>query len=605
MKFRLRVHDFILFAEKYGIAILLSVLVFAFVCAVRDTYVSGPQELNFVWDAIWNTLDIPSRDASGWAKLMNVLGSITVAWAGVRIYMSAVGVKFDTFVAKHLMRSHIVIFAGESSAFTRTPFLDSSSFRAAQNRRGELAVELAIFLSKENRVLLCSPGLSDFTRYRLWESGVSVIDVDASTQDSLICAGTRRAKTLFAMREHYEENILLVRNAISLSGVDAGLSCHLMIEPLKDKNVFQIEDYFEADVSSRIRLFNESEIVARGLLSNFPPDECVSLASDKRVHLVLVGFGDLGEAILQQLARLGHYRSGLPPKVTVVAPTACLDIKDLFDRFPLLKSFIELVGCDVHPTHLNISSITNWFADLVSPTMIYVCTNSELFNLRISKLLVRFISDLSVRNCDVPFIVVLDPPGGSVLREFVNEPGVKNRISLFSVELASSTEDSSVLARSLLLDLDDSRAKKLHESYCQLDDLMCARDSARMKAVANRDWKLLPETIRNANRWSADHFDVKMRAIGLRISTSLDAINVELTAEEIEVLAVMEHNRWCAERLLDGWRFGDVRVDSLKIHHLLIPYDQLSEDDRKKDKENVLAVIRIVTDSEGALVRDV
>ena len=605
MKFRVRFHGFILLLEKYGFVFLLLSLFCSFLLAVRDTYLSGPNNQNLVWASIWLTLDIPSRDASGWAKLMNILGSLTITWAGLRIYMAAVGVKYDTFVARYLMRNHVVIFAGDSSALTRSHLSHKSVHLVNDSSNCEMAVELAHFLAAEHRVLLCLPGIDEVTRSRLWDSGVSIIEVDASTPDALICSGSKRARILFAMRDHYEENILLVRNAVSVSGPDSGLICHLMIEPLEEKRVFNIEDYFENNLASRIRLFNQSEIIARCLLVNFPPDADVALMSQVRVHLVLVGFGDLGEAILLLLARLGHYRSELTPKVTIVAPNAVSDIQSLTGKFPLLNEYLELAGFDVDLNRLSCSQVNHWFSDFVPPTMIYICSKSELLNLKVAKLTIPVIAKSCSHYTTVPSVVILDPPGGSVLRQFGKEPANKSRVYLCTVALASSDGDHSVLARSLFSDLDDSRAKRLHQSYCESDNQRCALDPSKKRAPANLSWDLLPESFRNANRWSADHVDVKMRAVGRIFSSNFGDSNDELTTEELEVLSRMEHARWCAERQLDGWKYGDVRDDALKVHNLLVPFNQLSEDDKNRDRENVLAIIKIVRDAEGALVRKV
>jgi hypothetical protein len=48
-------------------------------------------------------------------------------------------------------------------------------------------------------------------------------------------------------------------------------------------------------------------------------------------------------------------------------------------------------------------------------------------------------------------------------------------------------------------------------------------------------------------------------------------------------LVSAEHDRWMAERLRDGWVWGPVKDPAAKTHPLLIPYEQLPEDQRRKD----------------------
>ncbi len=63
-----------------------------------------------------------------------------------------------------------------------------------------------------------------------------------------------------------------------------------------------------------------------------------------------------------------------------------------------------------------------------------------------------------------------------------------------------------------------------------------------------------------AERPRADMIAVKLRRIGREVSQLFsDDPKNEFTEEEIELLARMEHNRWCAERFIDGWNYGPER----------------------------------------------
>jgi hypothetical protein len=49
----------------------------------------------------------------------------------------------------------------------------------------------------------------------------------------------------------------------------------------------------------------------------------------------------------------------------------------------------------------------------------------------------------------------------------------------------------------------------------------------------------------------------------------------------------MEHDRWCARHLLDGWRRGAARDDVARTHPCLIPWEQLTEHYRDNDRASV------------------
>ena len=71
--------------------------------------------------------------------------------------------------------------------------------------------------------------------------------------------------------------------------------------------------------------------------------------------------------------------------------------------------------------------------------------------------------------------------------------------------------------------------------------------------------------------------------------------------DELEVISIMEHNRWWADRALNGWQLGPVRNDIQKVHPNMVPYDELSEADKQKDRDSVMEMTKILR-SEGAII---
>lgn len=44
-----------------------------------------------------------------------------------------------------------------------------------------------------------------------------------------------------------------------------------------------------------------------------------------------------------------------------------------------------------------------------------------------------------------------------------------------------------------------------------------------------------------------------------------------------------QHEAWMQDKLNDGWAYGEVKNADMKTHPCIVPYDQLPEDQRKKD----------------------
>ncbi|MFH1529502.1 MAG: RyR domain-containing protein [Pseudomonadota bacterium] len=61
----------------------------------------------------------------------------------------------------------------------------------------------------------------------------------------------------------------------------------------------------------------------------------------------------------------------------------------------------------------------------------------------------------------------------------------------------------------------------------------------------------------------------------------------EILEEKIELLAEAEHDGWMSYKYRNGWEFNRKRDNALLRHNLLIPYTQLSEEEKDKDRDSV------------------
>lgn len=54
-----------------------------------------------------------------------------------------------------------------------------------------------------------------------------------------------------------------------------------------------------------------------------------------------------------------------------------------------------------------------------------------------------------------------------------------------------------------------------------------------------------------------------------------------------EILAELEHIRWCRYHYLNNWKYGEKTDSSKRIHHSLIPFSELSQEEKDKDIEAI------------------
>ncbi len=105
-----------------------------------------------------------------------------------------------------------------------------------------------------------------------------------------------------------------------------------------------------------------------------------------------------------------------------------------------------------------------------------------------------------------------------------------------------------------------------------------------------RAWDQLEEPLRQSNRRFAEGIEEKLAAAGCRIMPAKeehDTPAFRFSAEEIEELARMEHERWVADLERDGWRPGPDKDPGRKTHPMLVPWSRLSEAEREKDRAAV------------------
>ncbi len=556
----LRLHD-------WGLPVLVVATVTCFTLALLDRLAASEGSTG-LWMAMLETATAQSNDKGVWNKLWHLLFAITVAWAGIAAYMAAVGFRLEGWFVQRLCREHLVIVAGP-----------------ALSGRAQLALELAESSADRLSVVLCLPGLDAATMRRLWLAGVHVLPDNPPGSEILRLACIGRARWLVAMRDSFEDNVVLTQAALSKGG--AGLACRVMVPPAEEQDVPSLEAFFSRERLHRVRAFNPSELVARHLLTRFAPDEPVARHPDRRVHVLLVGLGTVGQALLVRMAHLAHYGSGLQACVSIVDDPASPNWPRLQARVALLDRVLGVRRMAAAAAGLQPGAIRAWLQGQPPVTMVYVCTKDEVFNLRMTRLLLQVWSPR-----ETPRIVVLDPPGGQALadlkEEFDADPDSRGRVEVFSLSTASRSTGTGAgtlagtpLLGSLMEDLDDSLARAVHADYQQ-------RSGSTAPGLAA--WESLPEAHRASNRWAGDHFEIKLRAAGRQLAQPGSAQPAEPWGEEeLDRLARMEHARWASEKALQGSRLG--HEASQGDRSTLVPFAYLPRHEADKDRDQVTSLV--------------
>lgn len=77
------------------------------------------------------------------------------------------------------------------------------------------------------------------------------------------------------------------------------------------------------------------------------------------------------------------------------------------------------------------------------------------------------------------------------------------------------------------------------------------------------------------------------------IDTSREELPEELL-QLAEHLAKNVHEVWARTRISQGWTYGKERDDKLKKHPCLIPYEQLTEEERTYDRNTSIETLKLI-----------
>lgn len=104
---------------------------------------------------------------------------------------------------------------------------------------------------------------------------------------------------------------------------------------------------------------------------------------------------------------------------------------------------------------------------------------------------------------------------------------------------------------------------------------------------SDKPWTELPDDYRRASYAHVQGISEQLQAVWYEIEplADWDERPEELAESAVEAMAELEHNRWCRERRAAGWRFGLERNNRRRLHPMLVPWTDLSEEKRNLDRE--------------------
>jgi TrkA-N domain/RyR domain len=430
---------------------------------------------------------------------------------------------------------------------------------------------------------------SDATNARLAGAharGIRVLVGDATDHALLRKAGVRHARHLVAVCGSGGVNVDVAAAVRSTPRARRGVLtvfAHLGDIDLWRSLAEDAATFGAHSPSLHLEYFNVYATGAQLLLERHPPFPPAPGDGEPRTpHILLVGLDSLGEQLVLRIARLWHSQFPGPDErlaITLAGASAGEDLGRLLDRYPPLERYCSL---GTRPGPIESAAFQSGSAMLdedgaCDVTHAYVCLEDEADALEAAVALHAAPDALSV-----PVAVVVDDSRAGVATVLAAEGGRFANISAFGLLTEVTSPEL------LLRGMNEVIARAKHEEYIR-DEL--ANGGSVEENPSMRPWGELEESMREDNRKFADGIGEKLTATGcVLVPMALrdpDEPPFSFTDAEVESLARQEHERWFQAKLADGWRFGRPRDDERKLHDQLVPWEELDERNRDRDRDPV------------------
>lgn len=427
------------------------------------------------------------------------------------------------------------------------------------------------------------------------EKGAMIISGDVMDPAILESAGVARASSLYALCPEDDTNCEVAVQTRALLERSAPrhkpLYCNVHISDLELRGSLQVlAPDAVGDARMTVRFFDLFDVEARRLLlTDLPIDhDGVGVGEPRRVHLVILGFGRMGRAIAERAAKLGHFANATTDprrrlRISVIDRKAREQESILLYRHPQFRSCCDLeVYEDEIESVASQVRVTGWCADPDSICSIVVGVDNEA---RAAAIAMKLLPGVAKTGTRIALRLAHRTGLASVIE--------RARVSGLAPELVRiyGMIDDGCCNTVFDTSADEQLAQRIHEEFVRGEKPRRPHDDEAMKP-----WRDLLEVFRESNRQQADHIAIKLRAIGCEVVSQDDPRPAVTKFEEpakgrggeVEVMAMMEHERWNAERWMDGWTYAPGKKDpKARTSPSLVPWKDLHDDTQEFDRKAV------------------
>jgi len=394
---------------------------------------------------------------------------------------------------------------------------------------------------------------------------------DLASPRALRAVGIRRADAVYALGDDREDVAANVATALAAVSARRARRTRILVHVADPELAIGLRARrFMTEAGQLVEFFTMDEAAAHAHVAQetFP--------AGVPPRILVAGAGAFGQAVVVAVARRWRDtpdRAAGPVEVVLVDESASAVAARLRERWLVVERHCALTPIDATDliTVLHDPAVGR-------PQRAYICYEDE---------------QVALRTALAAVPLWHGGPGSLVVRL----SQLARHAEAFRSGLLDDLEGRLVVAN--VADLGAPEVVRYRDIFWQLAEVVHARYLRNELAkgrrlgdtLALRPWDELRDDFKDNNYDQACHLAVKLRLIGATVAPRSDRNPpFTLTPEEIERLAPLEHERWMANRRKHRWRYGPQRDDIRRIHPDLVPWDDLTEESRQRDREAVAAI---------------
>lgn len=444
--------------------------------------------------------------------------------------------------------------------------------------------------------------------------GVKVVIGSAADKEVLIKAGVLNAKYMIVLTDSDETNLSIAKSLTDIftelyNKSDFNFDntkdqlkaiIHLRdfyhLQAFKDYHIVRIPENGNPNTAIDFYSINIFQKAAIKVIDKYAPDKIIhsnlSVAKEA-AEIIIIGLSDAGQNLLLQAAYMYHFKNLKKLKVTVIDNNIKDKLNKLIQFVPKLDNIIEIKQIeqvDFLESYLTISS------EFKNVSVCYIAKDSDGENVFLAKK-AKQIFYMTNHDYHYPKIVVLQPKDTKLLNllDTIKQDTNDKRIGIDFFNLY----DDVCTKKEIIEDLEDidNLAKWCHYYYMLNNDKI---NNIKKDRNVDDEWASLSHGLKDSNRLTTRHLLYKLRFAGYELVKNEDKreeCEIDIDTDTRNILAQTEHNRWRAEKFLNGFEYyynpnmvKDEKFlkEKLKLHKDLSDTTWTDLDINTKNKDNTV-----------------